>query len=153
MLDACPGIKVYADRGKIGQVFTNLISNAIKYSPAGSDILVSCALKGEKVGVAVTDYGLGISKESEEKLFKRFYRVEDGRTRNISGFGIGMYLVSGILRYHDAAINVKSELNQGSVFLLPWGFVRDAAEGSPGFINRYKGCLSCIGHEIQNSNR
>ena len=116
LLDACPGIKVYADRGKIGQVFTNLISNAIKYSPAGSDILISCALRGETVEVAVTDHGLGISKENQEKLFERFYRVEDERTRNISGFGIGLYLVSEILHYHNAAIHVTSALNQGSTF-------------------------------------
>jgi len=116
LLDACPEIKVYADRGKIGQVFTNLISNAIKYSPAGSDILISCALKDGKVEVAVTDHGLGISKENQEKLFERFYRVEDDRTRNISGFGIGLYLVSEILRDHDAAIHVKSAMDQGSTF-------------------------------------
>ncbi|AOM79367.1 PAS domain S-box protein [Pedobacter steynii] len=114
--DACPGVKLYADRGKIGQVFTNLISNAIKYSPEGSDILIRCELIGEKVQVSVIDHGVGISKENQEKLFERFYRVEDDRIRNISGFGIGLYLVSEILRYHDATIRVKSAIDKGSAF-------------------------------------
>ena len=114
--DACLGIKIYADRVKIGQVVTNLISNAIKYSSTGSDIIIRCELTGKQVEVSVTDHGVGISTENQEKLFERFYRVEDERIRNISGFGIGLYLVSEILRYHDATISVKSAIDKGSTF-------------------------------------
>lgn len=116
--DGYSEIRVYADRGKIGQVFTNLISNAIKYSPTGSDILIRCQLTGKKVEISVTDHGVGISEENQRKLFERFYRVEDDRIRNISGFGIGLYLVSEILRYHDVTIHVKSAIDKGSAFLF-----------------------------------
>lgn len=114
----CCETKLYGDRDKIGQVFTNLISNAIKYSPIGSTIVIHCELVEGAVKVSVKDEGVGISSKDQEKLFERFYRVEDERIKNVSGFGIGLYLVSEILRYHDTKIEVQSSIGAGSTFFF-----------------------------------
>ena len=114
----CCEVMVYADRDKIGQVFTNLISNAIKYSAIGSTIHIHCESIEGAVRVSVKDEGVGISSKDQEKLFQRFYRVDDERIKNISGFGIGLYLVSEILRYHNTKIEVESSIGQGSTFFF-----------------------------------
>jgi two-component system, OmpR family, sensor histidine kinase VicK len=110
------GISVLADRDKIGQVLMNLLTNAIKYSPKGGDITISCSVQNESVEIWVTDQGIGISPADQRKLFQRFYRVEGEQMGTISGFGIGLYLVSEILRYHDTEILVESREGAGSSF-------------------------------------
>ncbi|HKG05842.1 MAG TPA: PAS domain S-box protein [Pedobacter sp.] len=112
----CDQIILKADRDKIGLVLTNLISNAIKYSPSGGEITVECIRGDSKVEVMVKDQGVGISPEDQKRLFERFYRVRDEQIKNVSGFGIGLYLVSEILRMHDTQIHVSSEPGKGSVF-------------------------------------
>lgn len=108
-------INVYADGGKIELVLTNLISNAIKYAPRGGRIVVSCTQANEKIRVAISDEGIGIHPDDQKHLFKRFYRVKDS-DKNITGFGIGLYLVAEILLIHGSEITVKSEPGHGSEF-------------------------------------
>jgi PAS domain S-box-containing protein len=108
--------KVHADKDKIGQVLNNLLNNAIKYSPGGGKILISCEKDNKKVKVSVADEGIGISADNQRRLFDRFYRVENEQIRTVSGFGVGLYLVSEILRYHDSEIEVESEEGVGSTF-------------------------------------
>jgi len=112
----CNDIAVNADRDKIGQVLMNLLSNAIKYSPKGGDITIDCQKVEKGVKVSVTDHGIGISEKDQKKLFDRFYRVQNERVKTVSGFGIGLYLVSEILKYHDSKIEVESEEGKGSTF-------------------------------------
>lgn len=112
----CQEITVNADRDKIGQVLTNLLSNAIKYSPAGGAIFIGCEKLEEKVKIFVSDEGIGISEAHQKRLFERFYRVSDDTIKTVSGFGIGLYLVSEILRYHNSKIEVESEQGSGSTF-------------------------------------
>lgn len=112
----CQGITVNADRDKLGQVLTNLLSNAIKYSPGGGAIFVGCEKLEGKVKIFVSDEGIGISEANQKRLFERFYRVTDDAIKTISGFGIGLYLVSEILRYHNSRIEVESEQGSGSTF-------------------------------------
>lgn len=112
----CQEISVNADRDKIGQVLTNLLSNAIKYSPRGGSIFVGCEKLDGKVKIFVRDEGIGISEAHQKRLFERFYRVKDDSLKTISGFGIGLYLVSEILRYHNSKIEVISEQGLGSTF-------------------------------------
>lgn len=112
----CDDVKLIADKNKIGQIITNLMSNAIKYSPAGGKITIGCNLQDDFVKVYVSDEGVGISLSDQKNLFSRFYRVTNEKVKNISGFGIGLYLVSEILRYHDAEIEVVSEEGVGSTF-------------------------------------
>ncbi|PRD48429.1 PAS domain-containing sensor histidine kinase [Sphingobacterium haloxyli] len=111
-------VKIYADRDKIGQVLTNLVSNALKYSPAGGEVTIGCERKNGKLKVFVSDQGIGISKAEQRNLFQRFYRANDEACRNISGFGIGLFLVSEILQYHGSEIHVESEKGRGSLFFF-----------------------------------
>lgn len=114
----CHDCFVFADRDKIGQVLINLISNAIKYSPSGGDIHIRCKKIEQKIEVSVIDHGIGINATDQERLFERFYRVNNEKTFGSQGFGIGLYLVSEILRYHDSVIHVVSEEGKGSTFVF-----------------------------------
>ncbi|WP_183576242.1 ATP-binding protein [Mucilaginibacter sp. X5P1] len=109
-------IEVYADRDKIGSVISNLLTNAVKYSPKGKYIEVQCVVIDNNVQVSVKDEGMGIKPQDINKLFDRYYRVETAHTRHISGFGIGLYLSSEIIHRHDGEIWVESESGKGSTF-------------------------------------
>jgi PAS domain S-box-containing protein len=115
-LHDCEEITLYADRDKIGQVLMNLLSNAIKYSPKGGNITIGCDKLPGKVKVYVTDEGVGINPEDQKRLFERFYRSKNEKVKTISGFGIGLYLVAEILKYHDSKIEVDSTEGEGSTF-------------------------------------
>lgn len=108
-------IPVYADRQKIAQVFNNLIGNAVKYSPAASDIWVTVEQIGTRARVMVSDQGIGIKQEDLSRLFERYYRV--GNT-TVSGFGIGLYLSMEIIERHGGKIWAESELGKGSTFFF-----------------------------------
>jgi signal transduction histidine kinase len=109
-------ILVYADAEKISSVISNLISNALKYSPKGTRIEISCETNPDVVQVNVSDEGVGISKKDQEQLFERYYRVNDVRTTNVAGFGIGLYLSAEIVARHGGKIWVESESGAGSTF-------------------------------------
>jgi len=115
-IQKCDDVIVNADADKIGSVITNLISNAVKYSPKGKTIEIKCELAGDKVHVGVKDEGLGLSPEDKAKVFDRYFRVESSNTRHISGFGIGLYLSAEIIRRHNGEIWVESETDKGSTF-------------------------------------
>jgi two-component system sensor histidine kinase VicK len=119
--DPCQEVTISGDREKLGQVLTNLVGNAIKYSPEGTAITMQCKLNNGQVEFSVTDQGYGISQADQSRLFERFYRVNDGRQGHVTGFGIGLYLVSEILKLHGGEISVKSEPGAGSTFafILP----------------------------------
>lgn len=107
---------VNADIDRIGQVVSNFLSNAIKYSPNGSTITVAIKTIGDHVQVSVTDEGIGIRPKDQEKIFQRFYRVENEHIKTISGFGIGLYLASEIIQRHKGKIWVESHEDEGSTF-------------------------------------
>jgi two-component system sensor histidine kinase VicK len=109
-------VSVDADREKIGQVISNLLSNAVKYSAKGSDIFLHCEVLENDIIVSVKDEGIGIKLKDQEKVFQRFYRAEDEDMRNITGFGIGLYLSSEIIQRHKGKIWVESEEGEGSTF-------------------------------------
>ena len=115
---------VDADRDKIELVITNLISNAIKYSPMHSTVQITCLTKEDKkVEVSVRDEGMGVQPEDQAHLFDRFYRVENQQTASIAGFGIGLYICKEIIERHKGKIWVESEPGRGSTFsfCLPLG--------------------------------
>jgi two-component system CheB/CheR fusion protein len=116
VLLTCCELPVNADRDKIGQVLNNLLSNAIKYSPKGRNIKVSCQEVANTVQISVKDEGIGISPADQERLFDRYYRIENHKTKSISGFGIGLYLSSEIIQRHNGKIWVESEIDKGSTF-------------------------------------
>jgi len=107
---------VNADRDKIGQVVNNLISNAVKYSVAGTTIQVACVTIDNKALISVRDEGMGIKPQDAAKIFERYYRVEGSQMFSISGFGIGLYLCAEIIHRHSGEIWVDSDFGQGSTF-------------------------------------
>lgn len=112
----CSPVRVFADRDKINSVLSNLISNAVKYSPKGKEVTLTCAVDQEKVTVSVADQGMGIKAHNLDKIFERYYRVETNHTQHISGFGIGLYLSAEIIERHEGRIWAESESGVGSIF-------------------------------------
>jgi two-component system phosphate regulon sensor histidine kinase PhoR len=112
---------VQADRDTIHQVFANLIDNAIKYAPGGSEIQLGARTEGETVEFFVRDFGQGIPSEHLPRLFERFYRVDKARSRESGGTGLGLAIVKHIVRKHGGTVAASSELGKGSefVFRLP----------------------------------
>lgn len=107
---------VHADRVRIGQVLTNLITNAIKYSPQSKNIIIEAKQKKNKVRIDIKDFGMGIPKEEQEKIFKRFFRTSDVKHKHISGLGLGLFISSEIIDKHGSSIEVKSTEGKGSTF-------------------------------------
>ena len=120
-------LSLTADRERIGQVITNLISNAIKYSPNGGEITVAATGTRDNILVAVTDQGIGISDEMQHKVFDRFFRVSNPRFNTYPGMGLGLYITAGIIHRHGGTLSVTSKLNEGSTFTfsLPYGYDQD----------------------------
>jgi two-component system, OmpR family, sensor histidine kinase VicK len=116
--DPCPPVAVSADRDKISSVISNLIGNAVKYSPKGSMIAIDCVKENDKVIVSVKDQGMGIKADDVTKIFNRYYRVAANNAKHISGFGIGLYLSAEIVQVHQGEIWVESEYGQGSTFFF-----------------------------------
>jgi len=112
----CAPTVIHADRDKINSVISNLISNAVKYSPKDTTIRVSCTDNENEIIVSVSDEGIGIEPTDAAKIFDRYYRVESNDTRHISGFGIGLYLSAEIIERHGGKIWLESEPLKGSTF-------------------------------------
>jgi two-component system sensor histidine kinase VicK len=121
IFNAGKAIQIMADKDKIAQVIGNLINNAVKYSARGTDITISIKIQGQNLKISIKDQGIGLKPADQQKIFQRFYRVEDDSTRGLSGFGIGLYLSAEIVRLHHGEIAVKSEEGKGAefYFLLP----------------------------------
>ncbi len=107
---------IYADQERIAQVLVNLISNAIKYSPTGDRVIVTSSKDSKKVTISVQDFGLGIPKVEQNKIFERFFRVAAKREKDISGLGLGLYISYEIIAQHKGKIWVESEEGKGSAF-------------------------------------
>jgi signal transduction histidine kinase len=110
-------ITVLGDKVRLQQLFTNLIDNAIKYTSKGS-IHVTLQKNEDTALLRVKDTGIGIPREEQEKIFKRFYRVDKSRSRETGGVGLGLSIAEWIAHAHQGKIEVDSELNQGSTFTV-----------------------------------
>jgi two-component system, OmpR family, phosphate regulon sensor histidine kinase PhoR len=106
------------DSYRMKQVFINLISNAIVYTPQGGDVTISITEDREKVHVSIKDNGIGISEEELPRIFERFYRVDKARSRNSGGTGLGLAIVKHIIEAHEGKIEVESEVNKGTTFTV-----------------------------------
>jgi signal transduction histidine kinase len=113
--------KVQGDEDRLGQVISNLLTNAIKYSPRGGDIFIRLTEKKNEVMISVQDSGIGIEKSKHKKIFERFYRVAEDSESTFSGLGIGLYLAAEIVKKHKGKIWVESEKGKGATFhvILP----------------------------------
>lgn len=113
---------VFADKDRIGQVIINFVTNALKYSPESNKVQIKVYhAQKDNVAISVKDFGIGIAKKDQKKIFKRFYRVSGNKDDTYAGFGIGLYLSNEIIQRHNGKIFVKSEIGKGSefTFILP----------------------------------
>ena len=112
---------VQADPKRIEEIFNNLISNAINYSPQGGRVTVSAKGLGGYMEIRVEDTGVGITKEELPKIFDKFYRVKNPKTRQVIGTGLGLAIVKGVVDAHQGSIQVESVPDKGTTFkiLLP----------------------------------
>jgi len=108
----------FANRQNMDEVFSNLITNGIKYSPNGGRITITAAVENEYLKIEVSDTGYGMESEDLDKIFTRFYRVKDVNTREIQGTGLGLSLVKSIIESHHGRISVESQPGQGTTFTL-----------------------------------
>ncbi len=115
-LHSLPGVWVTADRDRLEQVLTNLIDNALKYTPAGGRVQVSVTLDNGDVAVAVSDTGRGIRPEDVPHVFERFYRADRSRTRGSGGTGLGLAIAKHIVEAHGGRIGVRSQMDEGTTF-------------------------------------
>lgn len=109
---------IIGDRDRLEQVFTNLLNNAMKYSPHATTVDIFIETMQDSVLVKVQDYGIGIPREHKGKIFERFYRVSDGESPLFPGLGMGLYLACEIIVRHGGNITVESQEGKGSVFTV-----------------------------------
>jgi PAS domain S-box-containing protein len=109
------------DRDRIGQVFINLFTNAVKYSPKADKVLVCLSREREQAIVRVRDFGIGIDEAHHQKIFERFYQVSDPGEKTYPGLGIGLYISKQIVERHQGRIQIESRKGEGATFsvILP----------------------------------
>jgi two-component system CheB/CheR fusion protein len=108
--------EIYGDKDRIGQVITNLLSNAIKYSPNARNIEITSRKDKQHIYVSVKDFGIGISKEMQAKVFERFFRVKELKENTYPGLGLGLFITSEIIKRHRGTISLTSMKGRGSTF-------------------------------------
>jgi two-component system phosphate regulon sensor histidine kinase PhoR len=113
-----PELSVTAERAAVEQILTNLVDNAIKYTPAGGSVTVTAEARGHKTKLTVADTGPGIPKQHHQRLFERFYRVDDARSRDMGGTGLGLAIVKHLALANGGDIGVESEMGKGSRFIV-----------------------------------
>jgi two-component system phosphate regulon sensor histidine kinase PhoR len=119
VIAAPEGLRVRADSDRLQQALFNLLENAIKYGGEGAEVRVDARrVNGEKIEVSVVDQGPGIPRESIERIFERFYRVDRARSRDQGGTGLGLSIVKHIVQSHGGEVWARSELGKGTTFLF-----------------------------------
>ena len=126
----CPGgqILLQADSLRLRQVFLNLLTNAIKYTPENGTVTIELALDEKAVAITITDTGIGIDNEHLDAIFDRFYRVNKTGNRNDGGSGLGLSIVKWIVNAHTGSITVSSAPGQGSKFIVELPLPQNLAE-------------------------
>lgn len=111
---SCENVTVYANLDHIQGILYNLISNAIKYNKPNGKIIIIIKERLDNILIKVMDTGIGISKEDQEKVFQRFYRVDKQRSKIVAGTGIGLAIVKHIVQFYNGSISLKSKENEGT---------------------------------------
>jgi len=112
-LPAVPG-----DRERLAVLFNNLIGNAIKYTPAGGRVEVKCSTGAQRLQVAVSDTGIGIEAKNQEKVFDKFFRVDDERVAKVPGTGLGLAIAKETVRVHGGSLSLESTPGKGTTFMV-----------------------------------
>jgi two-component system sensor histidine kinase SenX3 len=116
--DSPSGLVVAGDRGLLTTAVTNLVENAVHYSPAGSAVSVSRIARGDWIEIAVTDRGIGIAPEHQQRVFERFFRVDPARSRGTGGTGLGLAIVKHVATIHGGSVSLWSRAGVGSTFTV-----------------------------------
>jgi PAS domain S-box-containing protein len=117
VLDVDPHLpEVMADRDKLVQILTNLVSNALKYSESPSEVRIAAGKVDSTVQVAVNDQGIGLTEEEQSQLFSKFFRADRDEVRDAGGTGLGLYIAKSLVEMQDGRLWVTSELGRGSTF-------------------------------------
>lgn len=106
----------FGDPEKVTRILTNLVDNAINYTPAGGSVTIKAQANGEYILVDVKDTGIGISEENKKKIFDRFFRADDSAVQKVSGTGLGLAIVQSLVDMHGGELIVNSKLGEGSTF-------------------------------------
>jgi signal transduction histidine kinase len=117
---------VSADPVRIGQVIDNLISNALKFTPAGGRVDVRAEQSGDVVRIEVADTGMGIPEGEQERLFERFYRTSQAQERAVPGAGLGLAIAKAIVEAHGGEISCTSAAGAGTTFAIELPLVASA---------------------------
>ncbi|MBW2091278.1 MAG: response regulator [Deltaproteobacteria bacterium] len=121
---------VHADQQSLEEVISNLLSNAINYSPDGGEVSVHAEGRGDLIEITVSDKGVGIPQEELPKIFDKFYRVKHPKTREVIGTGLGLALVQSIIEAHHGTIEVESSEGQGTTFRILLPIMRPTVTGA-----------------------
>ncbi len=105
---------------------TNVIENAIKYTPSGGSVSINLQKEKQSGIIAIKDTGIGISKEKQEKIFDRFYRIDTARQEK--GYGLGLSIAQQIIKYHNGTITLSSREGYGSTFTLHFPLIKQSQE-------------------------
>ena len=111
-------VLIQADREKVRVVLDNLISNAVRFTPDGGKVRVTVCRRGDEVEFSVADTGIGIPSVELERIFERFYQVEDHMIRRHGGMGLGLSIVKGLVELHGGRVWGESVSGQGSRFVV-----------------------------------
>ncbi|MGN6639028.1 MAG: HAMP domain-containing sensor histidine kinase [Mucilaginibacter sp.] len=124
VLEKSAPVRITADRQRIGQVIINLVNNAVKYSPAGGQILIRSAIGDGRLLVTIEDFGIGIEENDMDKLFERFNRIETDH--RFQGMGLGLFISAEIIKHHGGSIFAESNPGKGSAFTFELPLTNDA---------------------------
>lgn len=107
---------VLADRGQLGRILHNLVSNAVKFTSPGGSVVIRAARNGRSVAVSVADTGVGIAPEEQQMIFDKYAQARNRATRGEKGTGLGLYITKRLVELHGGEINVESEVGRGATF-------------------------------------
>jgi len=124
-LEEVTDVQVLGDKDRLGQVLINLLTNAIKYSPEADTVIVRVSADEHNAIVSVQDFGIGIAETHQEKIFERFYQVNDDTEKTFPGLGIGLYISSQIVRGHHGRLWVESAKGAGATFYVSLPLARE----------------------------
>ena len=106
------------DEDKFQQIMTNIIDNAAKYSPEKTEVIITTEILGDTIYIKVKDFGVGIKQEDNDKIFKKFSRIENYLTSKTQGNGLGLYITKQLVESMNGEILFESELNKGTTFII-----------------------------------
>lgn len=115
-IEECIQTELFGDQDRIGQVLTNLLNNAVKYSPQADTVLIRVMKEENQVHIGVQDFGIGIAKEHQPRIFEQFYQVAESKDKAHPGLGLGLHISYEIVKRHGGQMWVESEEGQGSTF-------------------------------------